>query len=339
YEDETRIMPIESVQAGASAQVEGEIIRSEVQFRPRRQLHATIQDESGQLALRWLNFYPNQQKQVEAGKRVRIRGEVRSGFGGCEIVHPRVTVAGLPLPTALTPVYPTTDGLSQLSLRKAIDGALAVADLSDSLPDELCQRYGLIPFEQAIRILHHPPANVSYADLIEREHPAWVRIKFDELLAQQLSLAAARAARRRQRAPALTAAKTALPQQLKASLPFELTGAQARVIAEISQDLQRTFPMHRLLQGDVGSGKTIVAAFAAVQAIASGCQVAIMAPTEILAEQHFQKLVGWLEPLGVQVAWLTGSLTPKARSEEHTSELQSRENLVCRLLLEKKNTH
>lgn len=313
YEDETRIMPILSAQVGASVQVEGEIIRSEVQFRPRRQLHATIQDESGQLALRWLNFYPNQQKQVEAGKRVRIRGEVRSGFGGCEIVHPRVTVAGLPLPTALTPVYPTTDGLSQLSLRKAIDGALAVADLSDSLPDELCQRYGLIPFEQAIRILHHPPANVSYADLIEREHPAWVRIKFDELLAQQLSLAAARAARRRQRAPALSGSGSDLPRRLMRSLPFALTGAQARVVDEISQDLTRTFPMHRLLQGDVGSGKTIVAALAAAQAIASGCQVAMMAPTEILAEQHFHKLRAWLEPLGVELAWLSGSLSEKHR--------------------------
>ncbi|NYT57810.1 ATP-dependent DNA helicase RecG [Alcaligenaceae bacterium] len=313
YEDETRIMPIESVQAGASAQVEGEIIRSEVQFRPRRQLHATIQDETGELALRWLNFYPNQQKQVEAGKRVRVRGEVRSGFGGYEIVHPRVSVAGMPLPTALTPVYPTTDGLSQLSLRKAIDGALAIADLSDSLPGELCERYGLIPFEDAIQILHHPPANVSYADLIEREHPAWVRIKFDELLAQQLSLAAARAARRRQRAPALNAVQADLPLQLMHSLPFALTGAQARVVDEISQDLARTFPMHRLLQGDVGSGKTIVAALAAAQAIASGCQVAMMAPTEILAEQHFHKLRAWLEPLGVELAWLSGSLSEKHR--------------------------
>lgn len=313
YEDETRITPILSVQAGAAAQVEGDIIRSEVQFRPRRQLHAIIQDDTGQLALRWLNFYPNQQKQVEAGKRVRVRGEVRSGFGGYEMVHPKVSAAGTPLPVALTPVYPTTNGLLQASLRKAIDAALSTADLSDSLPAELCQRYGLIPFADAIRVLHHPPANVSYADLIEREHPAWVRIKFDELLAQQLSLAAARAARRRQQAPALTAAQDILPQQLKASLPFSLTGAQIRVIAEISHDLSRTFPMHRLLQGDVGSGKTIVAAFAAAQAIANGCQVAIMAPTEILAEQHFHKLRAWLEPLGVRLAWLAGSLADKHR--------------------------
>lgn len=328
YEDETRIMPIASVQPGAAAQVEGDVIRSEVQFRPRRQLHAIIQDDTGQLALRWLHFYPNQQKQVEAGKRIRVRGEVRNGFGGYEMVHPKVSTAGMPLPQALTPIYPTTDGLPQTSLRKAIDAALGVADLSDSLPVELCQRYGLISFADAIRVLHHPPANVSYADLIEREHPAWVRIKFDELLAQQLSLAAARAARRRQRAPALSAAQGNLPQQLKQSLPFTLTGAQTRVIAEISQDLLRTFPMHRLLQGDVGSGKTIVAAFAAAQAIASGCQVAIMAPTEILAEQHFHKLRAWLEPLGVRLAWLAGSLTGKQRKAAFDAVASSQAQLV-----------
>ncbi|MGB3289486.1 MAG: ATP-dependent DNA helicase RecG [Burkholderiaceae bacterium] len=313
YEDETRVVPIAEIRPGIPAQVEGEVLRSEVLFRPRRQLHAVIQDDSGELALRWLNFYPSQQKQVEAGKRVRVRGEVRSGFGGYEMVHPKVTLAGAALPDALTPVYPTTDGLSQASLRKAIDKALQQADLSDTLPPEIRERYGLIPFSEAIRVLHHPPANVSYADLIERGHPAWMRIKFDELLAQQLSLAAARAARRRQRASPLNGGKGELAHALLASLPFTLTAAQRRVIKEISGDLGRRFPMHRLLQGDVGSGKTIVAAFAAAQAISSGAQVAIMAPTEILAEQHFQKLSSWLQPLGVQVAWLAGSLTGKAR--------------------------
>ncbi|MDS1141603.1 ATP-dependent DNA helicase RecG [Pusillimonas sp. SM2304] len=313
YEDETHISSIASLRPGAAGQVEGEVIRSEVQFRPRRQLHAILEDDSGQLVLRWLNFYPSQQKQVEAGKRIRVRGEVRSGFGGYEMVHPKVSAAGTALPEALTPVYPTTDGLSQLSLRKAIDNALGAADLSDTLPDALCKRYGLIPFADAIRVLHHPPANVSYADLIERGHPAWVRIKFDELLAQQLSLAAARAARRKQKACALDAVPGGLVQALRRSLPFSLTAAQERVIADISSDLGRTFPMHRLLQGDVGSGKTIVAAFAAAQAVSSGCQVAIMAPTEILAEQHFHKLESWLKPLGVHTVWLAGSLSAKQR--------------------------
>lgn len=315
YEDETQIVPIGSLYAGMHAQIEGEIVHSEVQFRPRRQLHAIVRDDSGELALRWLHFYPSQQKQVAQGRQLRLRGEVRHGFNGAEMVHPRVSVAGMPLPDALTPVYPTTDGLSQTVLRKAIDRALDTADLSDTLPDEICSRYGLIPFGQAIRVLHHPPSNVSYADLIEKGHPAWTRIKFDELLAQQLSLAAARAARRRQRARPLVAEQGTLVQGLFANLPFALTGAQQRVIKEIAHDLARQFPMHRLLQGDVGSGKTIVAAFAAAQAISSGAQVAIMAPTEILAEQHFQKLAAWLQPLGVQVAWLTGSLAAKARRQ------------------------
>lgn len=329
YEDETRIAAISDLRPGVPAQVEGEVIRSEVQLRPRRQLHAILQDDSGhQLALRWLNFYPSQQKQLAVGKRLRVRGEVRSGFGGYEMVHPKVSAAGGELPAALTPVYPTTDGLSQASLRKAIDKALGVADLSDTLPESLRERYGLIPFEQAIRILHHPPARISYADLIEREHPAWLRIKFDELLAQQLSLAAARAARRRQRAPALGRPAGELMDALRRSLPFQLTAAQERVIAEISADLGRGFPMHRLLQGDVGSGKTIVAAFAAAQAISGGRQVAIMAPTEILAEQHYHKLSGWLAPLGVRIAWLSGSLGGRARKDAMADIESGRAQLV-----------
>lgn len=329
YEDETRIAAISDLRPGVPAQVEGEVIRSEVQLRPRRQLHAILQDDSGhQLALRWLNFYPSQQKQLAVGKRLRVRGEVRSGFGGYEMVHPKVSAAGGELPAALTPVYPTTDGLSQASLRKAIDKALGVADLSDTLPESLRERYGLIPFEQAIRILHHPPARISYADLIEREHPAWLRIKFDELLAQQLSLAAARAARRRQRAPALGRQAGELMDALRRSLPFQLTAAQERVIAEISADLGRGFPMHRLLQGDVGSGKTIVAAFAAAQAISGGRQVAIMAPTEILAEQHYHKLSGWLAPLGVRIAWLSGSLGGRARKDAMADIESGRAQLV-----------
>ncbi|RTZ48319.1 ATP-dependent DNA helicase RecG [Candidimonas sp. SYP-B2681] len=328
YEDETHVIPILSVFSGAPAQVEGVVIHSEVQYRPRRQLQAVIDDGTGTLLLRWLNFYPSQQKQVAVGKRIRVRGEVRSGFSGFEMVHPKVTVAGTALPTALTPVYPTTDGLSQVSLRKAIDQALGVADLGDTLPREVCDEYDLIPFADAIRVLHHPPANISYVDLIERGHPAWTRIKFDELLAQQLSLAAARAARRAQQAYPLSGGRGTLVQALLSSLPFALTAAQERVIGEISHDLSRSFPMHRLLQGDVGSGKTIVAAFAAAQAISSSSQVAIMAPTEILAEQHFLKLVSWLEPLGVSVAWLTGSLSAKARKAATEAIESGRAQLV-----------
>lgn len=314
YEDETQIVPIASLRPGQTGQVEAEVLRSEVLFRPRRQLSALVADDSGELGLRWLNFYSSQQKQLTVGNRIRIRGELRSGFHGPEIVHPRITVAGTALPFALTPVYPTTDGLSQPSLRRAIDKALETADLEDTLGPDICSRYGLIPFAQAIRVLHHPPPDVSYSDLIERGHPAWRRIKFDEILAQQLSLALARAARLKQKARPLPGG-LGLLQALRNNLPFQLTAAQERVAGEISHDLLRAFPMHRLLQGDVGSGKTVVAALAAAQAIEAGAQVAIMAPTEILAEQHFLKLASWLQPLGVQIAWLTGSLSVKKRRE------------------------
>lgn len=315
YEDETRVQSIGSLQPGQTGQIEGEVVYSEVQFRPRRQLVAMVEDGTGRLALRWLNFYPSQQKQVERGKRVRVRGELRGGFAGVEMVHPRVTVAGGDLPDSLTPVYPTTDGLSQPALRRAIDQALERADLADTLPDEIRTRYHLLSFSEAIRTLHHPPPSVSYHDLVEREHPAWRRIKFDELLAQQLSLAIARAARMIQRSHAFNASDTTLVSTLESRLPFKLTSAQQRVVQEIRTDLARSHPMLRLLQGDVGSGKTVVAAMAAAQVIGNGGQVAMMAPTEILAEQHFRKLSGWLEPLGVRIAWLTGSLTTKARRE------------------------
>jgi len=318
YEDETRIAPISSLRAGQTAQVEGHVVHSEVLFRPRRQLHAVIADDTGSLNLRWLNFYASQQRQLDQGRLLRVRGEVRSGFSGLEIVHPKVGRADAALPQALTPVYPTTQGLAQPALRRLIDDALERADLSDTLPEQIRRRYDLIPFEQAIRFLHHPPPSVSYEQLLEHEHPAWRRIKFDELLAQQLALAAARARRRAQHARPLRASG-GLVGRLLERLPFTLTPAQSRVVAEISGDLGRGFPMLRLLQGDVGSGKTVVAALAAAQAIDSGAQVAIMAPTEILAEQHFNKLVAWLEPLGVRVAWLTGGQKAGARkaSGEH----------------------
>ncbi|WP_076879700.1 ATP-dependent DNA helicase RecG [Bordetella sp. H567] len=317
YEDETRITPIATLRPGFAAQVEGEITRCEVQYRPRRQLTAAIADDSGELQLRWLNFYPSQQRQLAVGRRLRARGEIRGGLFGREMVHPRMASADAPLATALTPVYPTTEGLHQTVLRKAIGQALAQADLADTLPPAVRERYGLAPFDESIRILHAPPPGVSEHELVERAHPAWRRIKFDELLAQQLSLAAARAARRSHKALPLAPSGNAggLVARLYGALPFALTGAQQRVVAEIAADLARPFPMHRLLQGDVGSGKTVVAAIAAAQAMEAGAQVALMAPTEILAEQHFRKLVDWLQPLGVRVAWLSGSVGAKARRE------------------------
>lgn len=317
YEDETRVQAIADIHPGLSVQVEGIILSADVQQRPRKQLHAVIEDDSGRLALRWIHFYPSQIKALEVGRQVRVRGEVRQGFNGLEMVHPKLSNAGARLAQALTPVYPTTDGLTQPSLRKAIAQALEQADLSDTLPLALRQEWQLMPFRDAIRLLHYPPPDLSYERLFHEGHPAWSRIKFDELLAQQLSLAAARQARRAQKAQALSERHSPLEQQLRASLPFQLTAAQERVVAEIAHDMARDFPMHRLLQGDVGSGKTIVATIAATQAIASGFQVAIMAPTEILAEQHYVKIKAWLEPLGIAIVWLTGSLSAKKKNEAY----------------------
>lgn len=297
---------------------------NEVAYRPRRQLVVKIQDEDGEhLVLRFLNFYGSQVKQMAVGQRLRVRGDVRGGFFGMEMVHPavRVVEADAPLPQVLTPVYPSTAGVSQAYLRKAIENAVERTPLPELLPPEI-QRDYLKPLdvptlEQAVRILHHPRVDSDEAALMDGSHPAWTRIKFEELLAQQLSLKRAHEERRTRAAPAMprrTASDAdALTTRLYAALPFTLTGAQARVVDEIAHDLTLAHPMQRLLQGDVGSGKTVVAALAATQAIDAGYQAALMAPTEILAEQHARKLRAWLEPLGVTVAWLAGSLKAKEK--------------------------
>ncbi|GAA5178041.1 ATP-dependent DNA helicase RecG [Niveibacterium umoris] len=314
YEDETRVVPIAGAPLGVATQVEGVVQHCEIGFRPRRQLVARIADETGELTLRFLNFYPSQQKQLAEGARVRVFGEIRGGFFGDEMVHPRVKVVreGEALPDALSPVYPTTAGLAQSALRKLIDRAIKQADMGELLPEALRKTLRLPEFERSVRALHHPQPGMSIAALEDRSHPAWRRIKFEELLAQQLSLRKAYAARRARRATVLRGTG-ALSGPLLASLPFALTGAQQRAVDEIARDLATPHPMQRLLQGDVGSGKTIVATLAMLQAVESGWQAALMAPTEILAEQHFRKLESWLAPLGIKVAWLAGSQKKKAR--------------------------
>jgi ATP-dependent DNA helicase RecG len=315
YEDETRLLPLHEARAGETVQVQGIVRDCRVESRSRRQLIVHLQDGAEALVLRFLHFYPTQQKAWAPGRLLRVRGEIREGFFGREMVHPAVQVveADTPLPQALTPVYPASAQLPQAYLRKAVVSALRRAPLGELLPPATVPA-GLPSLREALEYLHHPPPGAPLAALEGRQHPAWQRLKFDELLAQQLSQAMARAERAHQRAPVL-AAEAGLPQRLRAALPWGLTPAQDRVVAEISADLAREQPMHRLLQGDVGAGKTVVAALAAAVAIDAGWQCALMAPTELLAEQHFRKLVQWLEPLGLRTAWLTGSRRGKGRRE------------------------
>ncbi|MDO9271675.1 MAG: ATP-dependent DNA helicase RecG [Rugosibacter sp.] len=324
YEDETRITAVSDALPGVAAQFEVVVVSCDLVFRPRRQLVVRVQDESGTLdngtlTLRFLNFYPSQQKVLQPGARLRVFGELRDGFLGNEIIHPRFHVVAssdagsAALPTSLTPVYPTTAGLGQATLRRLIDRALTRCDLTDTLPADELAKLGLPAFSDAVRLLHAPPPGCVLEQLESRHHPAWRRVQFDELLAQQLSLRRAYTARRARGAPQLEANGT-LTQQLLAVLPFRLTGAQQRAWHEIAGDLAQPHPMQRLLQGDVGSGKTIVAALAMLHAVEAGYQAALMAPTEILAEQHYRKLSVWLAPLGIEVAWLTGSLKKRDKA-------------------------
>ncbi|HUG22817.1 ATP-dependent DNA helicase RecG [Piscinibacter sp.] len=317
YEDETRLTPVAALRDGDTAQVEGTVRDCQIQFRARRQLVVRLDDDAGdELVLRFIHFYPSHQKALAVGRRVRVRGEARGGFFGLEMVHPSFKGVDddTPLASALTPVYPTSAALPQTYLRKAVASGLSRADLSDIVPAELVPP-GLASLRDSLCFLHQPAPDVTMAALEDRSHPAWQRLKFEELLAQQLSQLQSRRERELQRAPAFALQPGGLQEKLLAALPFDLTAAQRCVVEEIAADLQRPQPMHRLLQGDVGSGKTVVAALAAAIAMQAGYQCALMAPTEILAEQHFRKLVDWLVPLGVGVAWLTGSRKGKGRRE------------------------
>ena len=328
YEDETRITRLAEACEGQWVQVEGVVTVCEVTQRPRRQLLVTLDDGSDTVTLRFFTFYPQHQKSLAVGERVRARGELRGGFMGWTLLHPAFRSADAPLPVGLTPVYPTSAQLPQAYLRKAVVSGLNRVELGETLPADVLAslqtavpgaRAGIPSLREALQLLHHPRPEVPLAALEDRSHPAWQRLKAEELLAQQLSQRRAQRERAALRAPALRAQPGGLPERLLAALPFGLTGAQNRVVAEIAADLALPSPMHRLLQGDVGSGKTVVAAMAAAVAIDSGWQCALMAPTEILAEQHFAKLIGWLEPLlaplGKRVAWLTGSQKKKQRDE------------------------
>lgn len=315
YVDETRITPIRDLYAGEQAQVMGEIIHAETQYRPRKALICQLQDEDGGLLhLRFLHFYPSQVAVLRPGARIRALGEARPGFFGMEMVHPQCRAAGndMVLSEALTPIYPTTAGLSQATVRKLVGWALKHADLGETLDGGIYAGLALPTFAESVHFLHHPPPEVHLESLQRRSHDAWRRLAFDELLAQQLSMRRHHAQRRAQGAPRLEA-RGSLTAALLKNLPFALTNAQYKAWMEISRDLACPHPMQRLLQGDVGSGKTILSALAALQAVENGWQVAIMAPTEILAEQHYRKLLDWLAPLGISIAWLTGTQAKTAR--------------------------
>lgn len=333
YEDETKITLLRNARDGDTVQIEATVTQCEVQLRPRRMLKVTVEDETGSCVLTFFSFYPSQQKTMAVGTVLRIRGEVKGGFWGRQMLHPAFKVAGGELPQALTPVYPTAAGLPQPYLRRAIASALQRVQLPETLPPDTpppVMSYwgdnGLQPMmglRESLSFLHHPTPDVALVTLEDHSHPAWQRLKAEELLAQQLSQYRSKQERAALKAPRLTvpapqAGSQTLVEQFLQQLPFGLTGAQQRVCREIAEDMARASPMHRLLQGDVGSGKTVVAAMSAMVCIASGWQCALMAPTEILAEQHFGKLVGWLEPilapLGKKVAWLSGAQKKKERT-------------------------
>ena len=315
YEDETQLTAADAAPLGVPVQVEARVTAAEVKYRPKRQL--VVHAEG--LVLRFLNFYGSQLRQfqgaAEDGRSVRAFGEVRPGFFGAEMVHPRyrIVAPGEPLPTSLTPVYPTTAGLSQYQLRKLVLQALDAANLDETLPAAMRGRLGLADLAQSVHALHRPAPDAPVAELTERTGPAWQRVKFDELLAQQLSMRMAYRARRAREALPLPSTGPLLRRFL-GKLPFRLTRAQSRAMAEILRDLGEAHPMQRLLQGDVGSGKTIVAAIACLAAVDAGCQAAVMAPTEILAEQHLRKFTEWLAPLGVPILWLHGGLSTAGKN-------------------------
>ncbi|MFM2254411.1 MAG: ATP-dependent helicase RecG [Pseudomonadota bacterium] len=324
YEDETRIVKLSDVRDSYPVQIEATVTHQEVTYRPRRQLIVTVDDGTDTCTLRFFSFYGSQQKALAVGNKVRVRGEVKGGFLGRTMLHPTFKAAGGDLPTALTPVYPTVAGLPQAYLRKAVLSGLARADLSDTFaPGDLewlqhrqhqNHQQPLWTLRDALQFLHHPTPDVSIDTLMDHSHPAWQRLKAEELLAQQLSQLQSRRERAALKAPQLQAVEGGtLHARLLAALPFGLTNAQQRVGEEIAKDMARRIPMHRLLQGDVGAGKTVVAALAAAICMDAGWQCALMAPTEILAEQHFRKLLGWLEPLGITTAWLTGTQKAKER--------------------------
>lgn len=320
YEDETRITRICDLKAGDWAQIQGTVISSRTQGGRFMQLIASVSDGTANIEIRFLHFYPKMRERFKSGTLLRLSGQVQQQpvqfGGGLQMLHPKIKdpiTDTSELPSTLTPVYPAGEHITQTWLRKRIDRAMLDVDLTDIVPASFTQSLSLPTLRDALKSLHHPSPGADYEAYSERRTPEWRRLKFDELLAQQLTLRYAREVKSELQAPRLLGTHGNLREKLTASLPFSLTGAQKRVLVEIYTDLAQNAPMNRLVQGDVGCGKTIVAALSALQAVDSGYQAALMVPTEILAEQHYLKLKPLLEPLGVKVVLLTGSLRTKEK--------------------------
>ena len=321
YEDRTQLVKIGSLVAGSRCLVSGEILLSEVAFRGRRNLLVRISDRSGQLTLRFFHFSRQQHAQLEVGRHVTCFGEVRRGSSGFEMIHPEYRVLreeqDAAMSDSLTPIYPTTEGVQQGRLRNLTDQALRAMHEEppvELLPSSVTAKLGMPSLADAIRYLHRPPPDAEIQQLLDGKHPCQQRLAFEELLAHYLSLRNLRALAETESAIALAAGQNRVDDFVR-DLPFDLTGAQERVVDEILTDLTQPHPMMRLVQGDVGSGKTVVAAIACLKAIACGVQAAIMAPTEILAEQHWRNFSDWFRPLGIEPAWLSGSQKAAARRE------------------------
>lgn len=323
YEDETRITPIAELSPGEPAQIQGRVAAMRFVATSRGQiLEGSVDDGTGSLEIVFFRYFPNTERQLRPGTLVRLYGEPRPRWQGMglQMTHPRlrpVIESAENLPSALTPVYPLGEGVQQAWLRKRIARALLdLAGMEDLVPAAIASRLGLPGLKDSLEYLHHPPAGASASALADRTDPHWQRLKFDELLAQQITLRETRELAAQDRAPRLEApAGPSLIARFREGLPFSLTNAQERVWREVAADLALERPMHRLVQGDVGSGKTVVAALAALRAVEAGWQAAFMAPTEILAEQHFTKIAEWLKPLGVEAAWLTGRQKASERRE------------------------
>ena len=318
YIDETIVTPIRDIEMGVLSQIEAEVIRAEIVYKPKKMLIVQVKDTSGSLQLRFLHFYPSQMKMFESGNRIRILGEARHNLFAFEMIHPQCKLIreGDELPEALTPIYSLVAGVGQKTVKDAIDKLFHHFDLKNYLKDlfspSVYAKLHLPNLYESIKSIHHPKDFKEAAKHEDFSSMSYQRIIFDEFLAQQLSLRSNYLIRR-----ALTAtpfkATNKLTNIFMGHLEFDLTHAQKKVIQEIKNDLEKNYPMQRLLQGDVGSGKTVVATIAALQVIENGSQVAFMAPTEILAEQHYRKLYAWLSPLDIKVAWLTGSQSKKDR--------------------------